>query len=84
MEFAQRLDFDFEDGRLLLCSDGIMECHYRSPQTSISPAHLRELDQPGVSSREFVEKLVQMALRGVDGNPGGQDNIVVISAEAKA
>lgn len=79
LELAHRLEFEAKDGLLLLCSDGITECHYRCPETSIGPAHLFDLFQRTGSGREFTEKLVPLALEGVDGNPGGQDNIVVVT-----
>ena len=79
LELANRFEFDYEGGRLLLCSDGITECHYRSPSTSIGPAHLAELHRTADSDAVFTEKLANLALTGVDGNPGGQDNLVVLT-----
>lgn len=64
---------------LLLYSDGINECHYRSPETSIQPSHIQKLWSLNQSQpQEFAGLLTQLALLGVNGNPGGQDNIALI------
>ncbi|MGE0492969.1 MAG: endonuclease/exonuclease/phosphatase family protein [Vulcanimicrobiota bacterium] len=68
-----------ERGALLLYTDGINECHYRQPETSVGPEHIHRLwkffgQQPG----EFAGQLVQLALTGIEPHPGGQDNIALI------
>lgn len=69
---------------LVLHTDGIDECHYRCPATSLRPHHISAL-WDGTPEREFEERasrfglaLTQSALDGVDGNPGGQDNIAML------
>lgn len=65
--------------RLLLYTDGINECHYREPETSITGDHIARLasSHPG-SPETFAHSLTRLALEGVDGHPGGQDNIALI------
>lgn len=68
-----------ERGALLLYTDGINECHYRQPDTSVGPEHIHRLwkffgDQPA----EFAGQLVKLALTGIEPHPGGQDNIALI------
>ncbi len=67
------------DEAILLFSDGVNECCYRQPDRSIQPSHIQTLwgyhhQQPG----EFTGQLTRLALMGVLGYPGGQDNIVLI------
>jgi hypothetical protein len=63
---------------LLAFSDGIDECHYRSPATSIRERHLHTLFlETGAAPEPYARRLTELALSGVDGNPGGQDNIVL-------
>jgi hypothetical protein len=76
------LTFSFQarPGALLVAfTDGVDECHYRSPATSIGPHHLEALfDRTEAQPHPFAEGLMSMALSGVDGHPGGQDNIALI------
>jgi len=54
------------------------ECHYRSPETSVRSGHRRMLHgQVGSDPAPYVRALLGLALEGVDGNPGGQDNVAV-------
>jgi hypothetical protein len=85
---TEGLAFRFEagDGALLVAfTDGVDECHYRSPATSIGPRHLEAIfERTGARPRPFAEALMRMALSGVDGHPGGQDNIaLVVSSTAR-
>lgn len=75
-----RFDFTLEPGEaLLLFSDGVNECHYRSPETSIQPSHIQKLwSMNKTQPQEFAGLLTKLALLGVNGNPGGQDNIALI------
>ena len=79
---GEGLSFRFQarPGALLVAfTDGVDECHYRSPATSIGPRHLGALfDRTGARPRTFAEGLMRMALSGVDGHPGGQDNIALV------
>lgn len=81
------LAFRFEAGPgalLLAFTDGVDECHYRSPATSIGARHIAAVfEGVGPHARRFTQGLAQLALAGVDGHPGGQDNIaLVVSAAA--
>jgi tyrosyl-DNA phosphodiesterase 2 len=75
--------FDFAlgpDDLLILHTDGINECHYRSPETSIQPAHILELwERTKPDSAAFSKLLMKLALQGLMGQPGGQDNIALIA-----
>ncbi len=83
MEMAGRFEFDLGEERLLMCSDGITECHYRSPETSIGCSHFAALHAEARSDLEFTAQLAHLALKGVDGNPGGQDNLVILTTRAR-
>ncbi len=74
----------------LLClhSDGVDECHYRQPETSLTPARIEQvaagLEAEGPEEGEdraerFATALARAALAGVDGYPGGQDNIAILA-----
>jgi serine/threonine protein phosphatase PrpC len=81
---GQVLDFQFPltgVSTVALFSDGIFECHYRSPLTSIRPAALHSMwqrCQPDL--RRTATVIVAAALAGVNGYPGGQDNISLVLA----
>ena len=77
---AHAFNFFVQPGSLLLAfTDGINECHYRTPGTSIGTQHLEDLfARTGPQPERFARELIQLALAGVDGNPGGEDNIALI------
>lgn len=79
---AEAFTFTAPPGALLLAfTDGVDECHYRRPASSIGPAHLRALfAQIGPDPRAYADALARLALTGVDGHPGGQDNIAIVAA----
>ena len=74
VESAEAFDFKWaQDTVLLAYSDGVNECCYREPLRSVQGRHLMDLgDHP-------AQHVAEVALHGVDGNPGGQDNIVVVA-----
>ena len=68
---------------LLTFTDGIDECNYRSPATSIHAHHIEAaVQQSNGDTLDATNRIVAMALAGVDGNPGGEDNIAIIAANA--
>lgn len=79
---GESFQFDVAPGdTLLVFTDGLDECHYRNPATSVRPEHIEQFvnhfrDNP----RLLVKKLAACALTGVHGNPGGQDNVVIAAA----
>lgn len=81
LDRVQPFQFRLEPGEgLLLCSDGVHECCYRQPELSLSLPHLQAAFEACAGSAEvWGDTVVQSALRGVGGNPGGQDNIALIS-----
>lgn len=63
---------------LLTFTDGIDGCHYRQPLTSVRPEHLSAIGEAVMfDPLDLVTEVTNLALRGVDGNPGGQDNIAI-------
>lgn len=81
---AVRFSFTAGPGQLVAAyTDGVDECHYGRPETSIRPAHLdrlyREIEAPRAET--FATRLLELALTGVDGNPGGEDNAAVAVVE---
>lgn len=81
---AEAFRFTATPGDLLLAfTDGIDECHYRRPETSLRPEHLQAIfAEVGSDPARYARRLVQRALTGVEGNPGGQDNIALVVAGA--
>ncbi len=80
---AETIDFELgPDNLLLLFTDGINECHYRSPLTSIAEPELAQIRQrTGPAPLELCRALGQQALQGVRGFPGGEDNLGLIVAQ---
>jgi len=83
-ELADTFAFTGNPGDLLLAyTDGIDECHYCRPETSVTPRIMAELwRETGDEPEAYVRRLVELALSGVDGHPGGQDNLAVVAAPA--
>ncbi len=77
---AQVFRFEAADpGLLAAFTDGIDECHYRRPQTSVGLSALADLfRRTGPHPAPFADALVWLALEGIGGNPGGQDNIALV------
>jgi len=66
---------------VVVFSDGVNECEYGSPATSIGTRHLEALWRSSAGSCErFVGGLAALALTGVDGHPGGEDNLAIAAA----
>ena len=76
--------FQAEPGQLLLAfTDGIDGCHYRNPQTSVQAQDIDMVAlQSGYEPHATARSLTELALAGVRGNPGGEDNIVALAAIA--
>ena len=83
-DWADTFSFTGEPGDLLLAyTDGIDECHYGEPETSVTPEIMARLwRETGNEPEAYVRRLVELALAGVDGYPGGQDNLAVVAAQA--
>jgi serine/threonine protein phosphatase PrpC len=81
---ADTFHFEAAPGDLLLAyTDGIDECHYREPETSVTPQIMAELwREAGSQPEAYVRRLVELALAGIDGHPGGQDNLAVVATQA--
>lgn len=81
---AEPFTFQAAPGDLLIAfTDGVNECHYTSPETSITPDVLAEiLADAGPRACDVAEAVVRAALAGAHGNPGGQDNVAVAVAIA--
>lgn len=80
-KYAHQFDFRATPGELLLAyTDGINECEYRNPDTSISPYVLSgTLERVGYDPEPAARALVELALAGVGDHPGGQDNIALVA-----
>lgn len=76
---AEPFFLSFEPGDVVLAfTDGIDECHYGEPATSLTADVMDRLfAESGGDPRALVELVTAQALAGVDGNPGGQDNLVL-------
>ena len=76
--------FEATEGELLLAfTDGIDGCHYRQAKTSVQPHHIQQIAADAMfDPLQVVHETVALALRGVEGNPGGQDNVVIAAARA--
>jgi hypothetical protein len=83
-DLADAFSFEAAAGDLLLAyTDGIDECHYGEPETSVTPAIMADLwRHAGREPDAYVRRLVELALSGVGGHPGGQDNLAVVAAKA--
>ncbi len=76
---AEEFTFDVKTGELLLLfTDGVDECHYGNPDTSVKKQDILTLfRQTPNNVVQYVTQLGNLALKGVNGNPGGQDNIAI-------
>lgn len=89
---ADTFEFEVAEGELLaVFTDGIDECCYRDRSRSLRPEHLvatwaaaREAHPAALQNapQQFTEALTRLALAGVDGHPGGQDNIALAVSSA--
>jgi len=65
---------------LVLFTDGVDECHYGHPETSVGDEDILTVYKKySNDSMKFTSQLTQLALTGVNNNPGGQDNIAIVS-----
>lgn len=79
---AARASFSVEPGDVLVAfTDGVNECHYRHPATSVTVAHMRTMFEKAGDVETFVRLLGNAALTGIDGAPGGQDNIAIVAVQ---
>jgi len=68
---------------LIVYTDGIDECCYRDPDRSITLEILAEtVRASGGEPVDVTEALTRLALAGVAGHPGGQDNLALIVTRA--
>lgn len=81
VEDGRPFQFQLEKGEfLLLYTDGVNECCYRDPYRSVNLQHLSRIyQQHSNDGAALTRALMDLALAGVDGNPGGQDNIVILT-----
>ncbi|MDA1194266.1 MAG: protein phosphatase 2C domain-containing protein [Planctomycetota bacterium] len=79
-ERAAFFELDLPEGGLLAAfTDGIDECHYRQPATSLGTDQFNGLyEQSGPDPARYADALAQAALDGVSGSPGGQDNLALV------
>lgn len=66
---------------MLVFTDGVDECCYRQPDRSIQPQHIAAIAaKADFQPLQVVTDLSLAALEGVDGQPGGEDNVAIIAA----
>ncbi|MGE0192642.1 MAG: PP2C family serine/threonine-protein phosphatase [Planctomycetota bacterium] len=70
---------------LLVHTDGVTECCYRDTEASVGEAEIAALcaaveGEPSALVRDVLDA----ALRGVRGHPGGQDNVAIVAARPPA
>lgn len=64
-------------------TDGVDECVYRNPSRSIQPADITQLAAEAKHEAEpLVTALIRLALNGVRGAPGGQDNVAIAATRS--
>lgn len=83
---AREFVFRAGPGDLVLAfTDGVDGCHYGHPKSSVLPVHYQSLwtDADGDVER-FVDAAVELALTGVVGQPGGQDNLAMVACCARS
>lgn len=66
---------------VLVCTDGIDECHYGKPATSVGPQQLQSLVRQCAAPAVLAQSVAAMALAGIGDFPGGQDNLAVVVAQ---
>lgn len=75
--------FAFSPGKgdlILVFTDGVDECCYRDPDRSVTPEAMHAVVARSDHEPETVARdLARLALTGVDGHPGGQDNVALIA-----
>lgn len=81
IDVEEALPFQFtlkENETMLLYTDGINECCYRDPYRSVGLQHLEDIYRKTKSeTAQLAYCVMELAMNGVDGYPGGQDNAVV-------
>ncbi len=81
VERAASFRFTLEANEALVVgTDGVTECHYRSPLTSVTLQHMNEFMKHSPSAKELAWQIGHLALEGVGGHPGGQDNLALLVA----
>lgn len=84
---AELFDCALEDvDVVLLFTDGVDECCYGRPDRSIQLADIAALfaeTSRETQIRERVALLAALALDGIRGQPGGQDNIAIVACDAR-
>lgn len=81
---ARTFEVELRDGDdLALFTDGVDECHRNRRETSVQLADLVALRRSaGATPATFCSGLLQLALAGVRGHPGGQDNVTAVVSRA--
>lgn len=80
---AHEVHFRAGPGDLVVVfTDGIDHCHRGNPDTSVRAHHHAEIQARTRGAAQYVRELLELAMAGVDGNPGGQDNIAVAATTA--
>lgn len=77
---ARAVEFDLSvpaGATILAFSDGVDECCYREPARSVQAHDIEALLRETNDVEGLVAAVCELALTGVRGHPGGQDNIAI-------
>ncbi len=66
---------------LVAFTDGVDGCCYGEPERSIRSTHLRAFADEVRDPEALIRRIAAAALLGVDGHPGGQDNVALAAAQ---
>lgn len=82
LDHASSFDERLRPGDVLLVhSDGVTECCYRTPDASVTERDLEAMCEAADGDPEAIARAVlDASLQGVRGQPGGQDNVAVVVA----
>lgn len=81
LENARPFSFKLAQGEgMMLFTDGVNECCYRDPSRSVKLHHVESaFASAGGDANVWAQAVTQLALDGVDGHPGGEDNVAVLA-----
>jgi hypothetical protein len=81
LEEARPFSFQLAPGEgLMMFTDGVNECCYRDPVRSVKLHHVAAAFSECKGKADvWAGAVTQLALDGVDGHPGGEDNIAVLA-----
>ncbi len=81
---AREFAFEAQAGDVVVAfTDGVDGCHHGYEVSSVRPSHVAQCwERAGGDVGVFVRGVMGCAMDGVEGNPGGQDNVAVAATLA--